>query len=433
MRGPLIATGVVLVGGALIGLRQESEIRSLHQELDRLQADARKHGIELAMSTSAARRGRVSTDRKAANLATEMSELLSHAQAIERAGGKPDEALKNQIIDLTVKMMELSPENMRKVLAGLRADESISEETKSRVIGFSILFISGDHPQEALRLMQESKDLLSKGTLTSHVVSSALQSWAKLDPAAAVQWVKGNPEPPAGVSRDDLVHSVLAGAAEVDVGTAFRLLDPLGMKDSAQAAEAIAASVPNTAQGRESLLKAMREHLARVDDPAKAGEISSVIMESVAHGLGKNSFGEVSSWLDGSGLESRQLAAFAGGLSWFSTGKETGQWLDWMGGKLSGSDLSEPVQGLMSDWVQEDYLAAGQWLSKAADGPVKIPAVMAYAESVAPYDPEVAAQWALTLQDPVARMETLRAVHNNWPENDKAGAARFAARHGLEE
>lgn len=432
MKNPLLATCVLLIIGCILALWQQSNVGTLKKELDDLQSDAAGRGILLNVSASAARRSRDVEDRNSAHLVDKVTELLERAEMIERAGGRPDEALRDQIVQATVELMELSPANMRKVLARLRLNSALSEDTKSKVIGFSILFVSGEHPETALRLFEESKDLLGKGTMSNHVVGSALHSWAETNPDAAMEWLKRNETPPAGMSREELQHAVLGGAAKHDPAMAFRLLSDMGLEVSTDACEAIASSLADTQVGRESLLKAMRGHISNLKNEQAVRNISSTVMEAMARGVGKNSFESVSRWLDGESLPEADLAAFAEGLSWFATGSETGVWLDWMAKSMSPETLHEPVESLVGDWVDEDFLAAGKWLTQLPDGPIKIPAVKAYAESVAAYEPEVAIQWAMTIADENARRATLVAIHDNWPSGDEEGAAKFAAQHGIE-
>lgn len=432
MKGPLIASGGVIAVGCVLVLWQQSQIGEIQKQLDSIQKVAVQRGVKLNMRASAGRRGRGAEDRKAARLVDKVSGLLERAEMIERGGGRPDEALRDQIVNATVELMELSPANMRKVLAELRLNSALSEDTKAKVIGFSILFVAGDHPEAALRLFEESKDLLGSGAMASHVVGSALHSWAEMNPVAAIQWLKRNETPPSGMSLEEMQHAVLGGAAKNDPMMAFRLLDDIGMAESSDACEVIASSLADTQAGREALLSAMRGYISDMKNQHAARNISSAVMEAVARGVGKNSFETVSQWLDGESLPDSDLASFAEGLSWFSTGKETGAWLDWMAQRMPEEKLQEPVESLVGDWVEEDYLAAGKWLREVPDGPIKIPAVKAYAEAVAAYDPEIAIEWAMTIGDPQARRTTLKAIHDNWPTEDEEGAARFAAQHGLE-
>jgi hypothetical protein len=432
MKGPLIATGVLLAVGGGFALWQKSHVGSLEKELNHLQDDAVRRGITLNVSASAGRRSRGVEDRNSAHLVGKITGLLERVGTIERAGGRPDEGLRDEIVQATVELMNLSPANMRKMLAKLRSNPDLSEDTKSKVIGFSILFASSNHPEMALQLFDESKDLLGKGTMANHVVGSALHAWAEMNPEAAVQWLKKSGEPPSGITREEMQHAVLGGAAKHDAAMAFRMLSEMDLKTSTDACEVIASSLADSQPGREALLSAMHGYLAGIDDPKAVREMSSIVMETVARGVGKNSFETVSKWLDAESLPESDLASFAEGLSWFSTGNETSKWLDWMAQRLPPENLWEPVEGLVGDWVEEDYLAAGNWLTKLPDGAVKIPAVTAYAKAVAAYDPEVAIKWAMTISDADARKRTLVAIHENWPEGDAEGATKFAAQHGLE-
>jgi hypothetical protein len=86
---------------------------------------------------------------------------------------------------------------------------------------------------------------------------------------------------------------------------------------------------------------------------------------------------------------------------------------------------------MIQNWTEKDYRAAGTWLASTPDSPTKQAAVRSYAETVAPYDPETAAQWALTLPADEKRTQTLKRIHQQWPKDDAAGAAAFAEKNGI--
>lgn len=431
MRGPLIATGAVIVVVGLAGWQQQQQICELQSELDAARFNARKLGITLSESNPGPRRKRVDSAREAATAGGTIADLFGKAAGIERAGGKPDEELKRRTIEAIENLMDLSPFSMRTVLAGLRANSAISEEARAQVIGLSILFVSAEHPESALEISEEANGLLGKGTMVGHAVTSAVRSWAGMDPAAAADWLKMHENPPVGVSREELQRAVLGGTAANDPALAFRLLSSMDIEDLTESVEEIASTTGDSPECKDALLKAMRVYLEVVQDPSKAGEISGSVMETVARGVGKDSFQSVSGWLDQNNLSDSDLASFINGLSCSSTGAETGAWLDWMGKRMSGDRLAAPVEELVGDWVEDDYLAAGKWLTDVPDGPIKMPAVKAYAEAVAAYEPEIATQWAMTITDEAARRQTLRGIHENWPQDDEEGAAKFVADHGL--
>ena len=432
MKGPLIATAVVLVFGGASALWQQSRIKDLEKSLHDMHEEAARKGVSLRISASEGRRIRGEEDRNSAHQVKNLMSLLENVEAIERDGGRADDATYGKIVEGAVGLMDLSPSNLRKVLAQMRENPSLSDEAKAKVIGDCLLFLSSEHAEAALQLFLESKELLGKGVMANHVVSTALQSWAEKSPEAAMQWLKSHDQPPGGMTREEMQHAVLGGAAKNDPATAFRLLSEMGLEGTEDACEVIASALADTQRGRESLLQAMRGYVAGVENPRAAGKISGAVMEALGRGVGKNSYEVMTQWLDRENLPESDLAAFAQGLSWFSTGSQTGQWLDWMAQRLPPEKLTEPVEGMVGDWVEADYQAAGKWLTQLPEGSLKTPAVKAYAEAVAAYDPEIATQWAMTIRDADARRRTLQAIYENWPAGDEAGGARFAAQHGLE-
>jgi len=432
MKGPLMATVLVLVVGGGAGWWQQRQAGKWRQVVDGLHDEAANRGIALRVNASAGRKLRAMEDRNSAKVLHKVNGLVERVELVERGGGRPDEGLREQIVSLAVDLAVMSPSNMRRFLAKLRTNPDLSDDTKARLVGQSILMIAGEHPDVALRLLEESKDLLGEGGVFSQAMGNALQTMAEQSPEAALEWLKKNPDPLSGEPREELVHAVLGGVAKHDPVVAFRMLGELGLDASEDACEVIASALADSQKGREALVRAMKGYAEEMENPRGARKVSAAVMEAVGRAVAKNSFDTVSRWLDAEALSESDMAAFAGGLSWFSTGKETGDWLGWMAGRLSEEQLAEPVESLVADWVQEDYLAAGEWLVQVPAGPLKTPAVKAYAEMVAAYDPEVATQWAMTISDREARQATLRAIHENWPDDDEEGAARFAAKHGIE-
>jgi hypothetical protein len=131
-------------------------------------------------------------------------------------------------------------------------------------------------------------------------------------------------------------------------------------------------------------------------------------------------------------LTKEELASLAGGLGYYGTAAETGQWITWIETNLTPEDADSPVRELMGEWTEQDYLAAGNWLATAPEGQAKQAAVVSYVEAVSTYEPQIAEQWALTLPVGEQRDEALGVIRENWPDSDPDGAKAFAARHGME-
>lgn len=432
MKAQIIAIGGVLLVGCGFAVWQQSRVETLRVELNELHEQAAQRGINVRMNASSGRRLHGITDRNSAPQMRKVTDLLQRMEEMERSGRRPDQAMYDRTVDALVMLMEMSPNHVRKLLAELRERPDLSDETKAKVIGHSLLFISAEHPEIALRIYGESKDLIKRGGMVAQVVGNALSALAEQDPDAAMQWVKSQKEAPVGMSHEEMRNSVLGGVAKSDPATAFRLLSTVPTEESASACDVIASALADTQRGRESLLQALKGYVGGLENPKEARMISGTVMEAIGRGVNKNSFQSVSQWLDSANLPESDIASFVDGLSWYSTGSETGEWINWMAQRLPGDSLATPVEGLVGDWVEEDYLAAGKWLTDLPDGAIKTPAVKAYAQAVAAYDPQVAIQWAMTIRDVNARRKTLAAIHENWPANDEAGAAKFAAEHGLE-
>ncbi len=131
-------------------------------------------------------------------------------------------------------------------------------------------------------------------------------------------------------------------------------------------------------------------------------------------------------WLENAKLNPDETVKLADSLNYYQTKADTGKWLDWLASKKT----ENATQNLMRNWTQNDYKAAGEWLAQSPAGPTKEAATISYLETVASYDPEVAAQWAQTL--PEAKQKgAMSNIHSQLERKDKAAAEDFAKRHGI--
>lgn len=114
---------------------------------------------------------------------------------------------------------------------------------------------------------------------------------------------------------------------------------------------------------------------------------------------------------------------------------QRGQWIEWIGSALPVDQGASPIREIVSGWTQSDYQAVGKWLAATPAVPSRDTAIGSYAETVAQYQPEAAAQWALTLPLGPKRKETLATIYQKWPVNDpaaKAAAEKFKIAHGID-
>jgi hypothetical protein len=427
----------ILALGAVPGLFQQKRLTALREDHRKLAAEAGKLGLSIDPSPSSSeprltKRQREDSEKRARSITAEVIAFAREMEAIEKSGGKTDEAFQKRAMEMMSRLMDLDASQLKQVIAGLRDSDEISDATRGNIIAFSIMTLANDHPEAAVALYAESSDMLDKSMLGDHVISSALSRWAKLNPSAALDWVRKNSEEHPDLTGDEAKRGMITGIASNDPKFAFKLIGDLEVEDPMSAIHAIVMTGHDNPERRAEVLAALRGHLAGIRDESEREEVGSKALEVFARTADKEGFESLTSWMAESKFTPQEKEQFAGGLTYFTTKQDTGRWVEWMAGNLSADDLPDPVREIVGEWTQQDYVAAGKWLSTAADGPAKTAAVESYAEAVAEYEPQIAAQWAMTLPPGPGRDSTLRTVYQNWPASDPEGAAAFAREHGLE-
>lgn len=299
------------------------------------------------------------------------------------------------------------------------------------MIGFAIMILGEKHPEAALAIYSDSVDLLGDDDIGQHAVASSLRAWASTDPNAALEWIRKNEAAHPDLTDDDGKLNIIAGAALTDPKLAFSLISEMKLEDPAMAIDALVESGTNPTQ-RTAILAALRDHLATLPDGTERDDILRESLESMGRNLAGEGFETVKSWIADAKLSPQEAGQFAAGLSYFNTKEDTGRWIAWMAQNLPEGDARECADNLIGQWTQQDYLAAGQWLAAAPEGPTKNAAVATYAETVAEYEPQVAVQWALRLPEGAERKATLAAIYQEWPKGDTKAAAEFAREYGVD-
>lgn len=428
----IAASILILVVGGALGLRHQQRLTILRGEQRDLTVKAEKLGIATtdAAETPVTKRQREDRANQVSAFSKDLVAFGREIEAHEQNGSESDEAFEKRGLEMQAKLMELDASQLKQLIASLRDDTSLSDETRQNLICYSISMLGTDHPAAALALYSESADLLKDSLTGASVVSATLANWAKIDPLAAREWIRKNAAAYPDLADDDAKRSIIAGAAANDPGLAFKLIGEMQIEDTSTAVDSLI-EAGKTPEQRTAILDALRDHLATVPESERA-DLLQESLESMGRNLSNESFESVKSWIAKSNLTPEESAQFAAGLSYFNTGKETGRWIDWMAGNLPADTVAQNVDNLIGQWTQQDYQAAGNWLSAAPEGPAKQAAVSTYAGTVAEYEPQTAVQWALTLTDGEARQATFEAIYQNWPKSDAAAAEAFAKEHGID-
>ncbi|HVJ46404.1 MAG TPA: hypothetical protein VM511_08475 [Luteolibacter sp.] len=333
-----------------------------------------------------------------------------------------------RILEIMDRMASLDTAQIKTLIDTVRADATLSDQMRYGLIGFAIENLANSHPKAALELLTASSDLLPKGMMAQQTVSSALGRWAKDSPEAALEWVRANQSKFPELLDERSKQGLITGTAANDPKLAFSLIKELGMQDSKIYAD-LARSMKDPGE-RDAFIKLFREHVTDLSG-SKRVTVLNEAMQNLYYNRGTESFASFSTWFDSTTPSPAEIESVASGVLSSPKPSDMPAIMGWAYKNLTIEKSGSSIRNAVSQWTHADYQAAGQWLVSAPEGPVKNESIRAYAQTVAPYEPQTAEQWALTLPADKARELTLKAIHHNWPKADEAGKAAFAEKHGI--
>jgi hypothetical protein len=440
MKISIALTALVLAIAASLGWSDYRHLQSAREVETKLTAEAASLGISILSPDSAdparvTKRERENREVNAKRLAADYIAYAKEAEALEKTGGDASEAMQKRAMEFEIRMMSLDPAQMRIVVAEFFATRELSEETRRSSIGASIFKLTTAHPQAALALFGDYSDFLKDGDRSEAIIANSLSRWSMENPVAAVMWLRENGGKYAEFITDDTRHRLISGTATQDPKLAFKLIGELGLENSR--ADYVISDILRTGKTQEersSGMDALREHLAAMPEGKARIDTANNALTNFAIGVVRDGFEAGSKSIAAYQFTPAELGSFARGLRFSTMDDYAGQWIEWIGAKLPADKMSDRVGSIVNHWVEEDFQAAGKWLSTTPDGPVKNTAIRSYAERVSSYEPETAAQWAETLPPGKDREETFQRIYQNWPKNDdatKATAEAFKTAHGL--
>lgn len=440
MKASLTITALILAVAGVIGWQNKGRLEDAQAVRSRLTEDARSLGFEadeLLKNGASPRRmknPREATEDKQAHakdFAKRLGDFANEMKEAEKQGEQPGPEMQKRIFAIIDEMMKLDASQLKILVAELKIAPGLDEEMRRGIIGFAIMTLSDRQPSAALTLYVESAEILKgPGGPGSHLVQTALAKWAADDPVAAMEWFKVNSKEHPDLVSSDAKQGILSGAARQDPRLAFKLIGELGLTADRQAGEAIMRQAKTPAE-RTAVLLALREHLASSTDAEANASLRNATMEALANKISSDGYEASASWIASSSLSDEEAKGIAKGLRSWETKGDTGKWIDWMSDKLPADDFRQKVNQMMSDWTKRDYKAAGEWINASKEGPARQAAARTYAVTVAPYEPESAAQWAETLPAGKDRDEAFKSIHEEWKKKDDVAAAEFARKNGI--
>lgn len=435
MKAPLALTAIILLGGAIWGVNEQRTVTKLREKHRLVLKEAERLGVSTDPSKPFAphkhgKRQREDGGRKVRDFAETLVSFAKEMKEMEKSGKQPDAEMQKRIMDLMDGMLSLNGDELKILIAELRGRSDMDDEMRKGMIGFSIMMLAQEHPEKALAIFTESSDLLEDNPMRGHVLSSSLTQWAKDQPLAAVEWMKNNAAKHPDLINEESKRAVITGVAAKDFGLAFQLAAELKLPAVDHTLISMMARAADTPERQNEMLAAIRKQAAGMTDKSQAGEFTQAGVNSVFSRVMNSGYDTSIAWLENAGLSDQETSSLVTDLNYHSTKADSGKWLDWIA-RNGDPKLSEnSTRHIVSEWTKNDYKAAGEWLAKAPASPIKEAAVISYAETVAPYDPEVAAQWADTLTGD-GKSKALKRIHSQLKSKNKAAADEFAGKHGL--
>ncbi len=440
MKTPIAVTVAILASGAGLGWNAHHRLATLRLTHEQLLATAAQLGIGFDPAhpgepLNLAKRGRQSREFGEHLAAAEFIAFAQDMAAYKEAGGNQlDGPMQQRLIEFMDRMMALNSAQFKALIVEVSANPDLKDEIRQDLLGFSIMTLANEQPQAALAIFTESAGLFTDAGIGGRVLATALACWAKDDPIGALGWVHKQGGKFALLIGESTKLGMISSAALQYPKFAFKLIAELSLNDPEHAIQSVV-DAADSPQQRSATLAGLRSYLATVTDDAARELVASRVLHGLASGSMGDGFEAASQWLNSVRLTPAELVNFAAGLSPQPKSTDSGRWIEWLGTALPPDQAGERIRIFVSIWTQNECEAAGLWLGSATDGPAKNMAIRAYAETVASYQPEVAAQWALTLPAGDERDATLKQVLANWPKTDAAAieaAAAFAKENGIE-
>ena len=432
----MVAVGLILGVGAALGWVDHQRLVGLRDQYQQLTVQAAARGITLdpARSHPPGRGSRPELPDRVAEAKQVAANAIAYAAAwaeLRQQGGTEAELVTQaRFANLGARRRALDPAQVRIFIDEILAATTLDEKTRQSWIASALSLLSEKYPQDALKLLTESTDLIRDNGTRDELVATTLGKWVGIDSAGALAWFRQRQASAPDSIGKDLKLSLTRGIMQQDPRQAFSLIRELGLEDQRDLLRFISVSVKSTEQ-RHAALAALREHCGLMQDESKRESAAIDGIEALTHNAAFNGFESATEWFEKAKFSPDELERAAEQIADFAKDKNTGQWIEWAAQHLP-PDLATPRIGdMVGFWARVDHAAAAKWLDESPPGPTKNVAVRSFAETVSAYEPQTAAQWALTLPPGEDRDATLRTIHRNWKKLDPAASAAFAKEHGL--
>ncbi len=426
MKISLLATAVIIAIAAAFGLQQRSKIQKLTTEWNELKETAISKDVSTDPEATFNSKRVITDARRMAredavkDFAKEIIDFAVRMKAARENDDGTRSEVEKEALGFIDKLVSLQPSDFELLIATLQQDTSIDKEAKRDLIMMSIMMISSEHPETALSLASATGKEFGESDQIEYMLPMILSQYAAKDLNGAAGWLLENEEKLGSEKSEQMKAAILSMSARSNLKSALSMIDTLGFENPTQTLGQLGVGVNPGDQG--AFLKAIEDR--NFDEEQRKTAISGL-----AHSPLMKDFSAATEWLDSPQLGEADRKTIIDSLSYQTVKENPGEWLDWVAKDETGS--SDATTNILSGWARADYISAGQWLQNQKPGPTKETAVHSYADTLAPYEPAAAAQWAETLPAGDDRTNLLQTIHSNLKKKDPVAAQALAAKHNL--
>lgn len=432
MKISLMVTGAIVLIAVFFGVREDRRLEEAEVNLKKAAAMmAEKREADQKASEERRKKEREEMVEKVRNSSESLISWLKDIEAREKRDGKFDEAAMRDVLE---RLGGMSTQEAGWILGMYLNGKGMGGGKGTLLFNACMTRLAADAPWVAIdfveRFRKKWKDWAMLREMSPQIVGDAVISMAKLDPAKAVEWLETKGKDFDEQISEHTKRVMLFHVAKENPAKALSLIGELGMKERGIAVAAIVRAA-GTDEERMEMLEIVRDFSLKQTDQSARNEIRAKSLAAFGEALVGRDPETADRWITEGKLSDEEKDDLVKGISENFELRQSGDWIEWIGKTASPRMADEQVRRLFASWTENDYGASGKWLVGMRSGPVKEMAVQAYAETAAKYDPVTAGQWAETLPEGDRKNETVRKIHENWPE-DVEGKDSFGMRHRIE-
>lgn len=424
MKTSFIITTVIVILVVFYGVSQRQNIDKLAQQKALLEHSASSEEPSTNPATLSTRDPKSQTaDRPENNQEFDnfVSELFAFAKKMDSPDPGDQENLDQKVATFLQKIMNLEPLESRALLMRLANDRSLNERTRRELGAMTLGGFSAKAPGTALAFVTDlTEDSPILTLLGRRPFQNILLQWVNQDPDQAVDWLMEN-QGLLGDQANEIKLNLLEAVIPSDLEMAFDLIQKFGFTDKNLAFLRLGSGV--SSDNLEMFSESLRSLTPKQREHAVTNMANSPLFQD---------FEKAAQWLEGKDLSQTEKEAAVSFLYYNAQGASSEKWLGWINQQpLSTSAHRETTERLLSGWTKADYVAAGEWLKKVEDGPKKEISVQVYAETLSPFEPAAAADWATSLPEGQNRSKLLKTIYREMKKSDPTAAASFAEEHQI--